>query len=99
MDSGWQGLMALPGPTDINLPVPEHTMFTPAELRWTMHAYQPLLARFGYDKLYQLWLSALVDTTSPPSVAFADRLRGVYEETRGTGSWSDDWSPYAPTPD
>ena len=60
------------------------------DIHWVLDNYKPLLARFGYDLLYEVWLDA-IEGHITETVAAAQIMQ-LMKVTRGLGNWGEYWS-------
>jgi hypothetical protein len=64
--------------------------FTVAEVKWTLESFRPILARYGYDEIYEVWLDALEKRVTDP-VVLANRLQDTLLRTAGLANWGEYW--------
>ena len=63
----------------------------PADIHWVLDNYRPVLARYGYDLLYEIWLEAIEGREQSPD-ATLDNIMKAMEVTRGVGNWGEYWA-------
>ena len=59
-----------------------------SDLRWILATHRPMLARYGYDLLYEVWLEAIEGRETDEAVT-ARLIERVMAATRGLGSWGE----------
>ena len=60
----------------------------PADIHWVLDNYRPVLARYGYDLLYEIWLEA-IEGREASEATTAAHIAKAMEVTRGQGSWGE----------
>ena len=63
----------------------------PADIHWVLDNYKPLLARFGYDLLYEVWLDAIEGRETDEAVT-TENIKQAMLFTRGIGNWGQYWA-------
>ena len=62
-----------------------------SDVRWVLETYRPILSRFGYDLLYEIWLDAIEGRVTDES-ATAEQIKKAMAATRGLGNWGEHWT-------
>ena len=63
----------------------------PADIGWVLDNYRPILARYGYDLLYEIWLDAIEGREQSPEVTHQSLMEAM-EATSGVGNWGEYWA-------
>ena len=63
----------------------------PADIHWVLDNYKPLLARFVYDLLYEVWLDAIEGRETDEAVT-TENIKQAMLVTRGVGNWGEYWA-------
>ena len=61
-----------------------------SEIREALADYRPVLARYGYDLLYEVWLDAIEGREADEAVT-AEQIKHVMAITRGMSNWGAYW--------
>ena len=62
-----------------------------ADVRWVLGKYRSVLARYGYDLLYEIWLDAIEGRVTDEAVT-AEQIKTAMTATRGLGNWAEHWT-------
>ena len=61
-----------------------------SDVKAALKDYRPILSRYGYDLLYEVWLDAIEGREADEAVT-ADQIQQVMAITRGMSNWGEYW--------
>jgi hypothetical protein len=61
--------------------------FSVADIEWVLSTHRPLLARFGYDQLYEAWLAAAAGHYNNTELEV--HVRRIMKRTAETATWGE----------
>eukprot|EP00042_Codosiga_hollandica_P054138 m.725899 g.725899 ORF g.725899 m.725899 type:complete len:151 (-) comp58849_c0_seq1:187-639(-) len=62
-----------------------------SDVRWTLLNFRPILARYGYDEVYDIWLEALEHPETTDELVIEAKLLDAYERTLAMANWAEYW--------
>ncbi len=70
-----------------------------ADIQWTLQNFRPILARYGYDEIYDIWVQAYRQGSQMDRVAVEGRIQAAYLRTAPTANWAEYWHRLTAAPE